>query len=417
MKDPSTRLVKRETTTGQVWAVVIEAGRDPRTGRRRRVVRSGFDTRAAARAAARTAIEELAAETATPTGRGTLADWLRMWLDGQRRARVRENTRATDETYVTAYVIPRIGSLRLRDVTPDKLTGFYSDLLREGRIRDGGPLAPKTVRNVHVMLHRALEDALDEGRIVRNPAGKAKPPPASKAARSPGAMTTWTAEQAQSFLRSVAGDRLAPLWTLALTSGMRRSEMLGLRWRDVDLEDGRCQVAQTIIEVRGRPTVGRPKTARSARSIDLDEGTVEALREHRRRQAEERLAWGPSYQETELAFATEDGAMPRPSEISRRFGLAVRDSGVPRIRLHDTRHTWATLALQADVHPKVVQERLGHASINITMDTYSHVMRGMGRDAAELVGGLVLGKTGTSGGTSASETVGDLEARRGTPGV
>jgi len=415
--DPSVRLVRRETKRGPVWAAIIEAGRDRRTGRRRRLVRSGFARKAEARAAARKVVDELAADRAVPSGRGSLGDWLESWLEGPRRARVRENTRASDRVYVDAYVTPRIGEVRLRDVTPDLLNGFYSDLLRDGRIRDGGPLAAKTVRNIHVMLHRALEDALDEGRIAVNPASKAKAPPASQASRSPGAMTTWTAAQAQQFLRSTAGDRLAALWLLGLTTGMRRSEMLGLRWRDVDLEGGRVQVAQTVIEVSGVPTIGRPKTAHSARSIDLDAGTVDALASHRRGQAAERLAWGPSYSETELVFSREDGAMPRPSGISRRFTLAVRDAGVPKIRFHDLRHTWATLALQAGVHPKVVQERLGHASIGITMDTYSHVMRGMGREAAELIGSMVLGENGTLMGTSASGQVEELDARRGTPGV
>jgi integrase len=204
-------------------------------------------------------------------------------------------------------------------------------------------------------------------------------------------MKMWTAGELRAFLEHSAEDRLYPAFLLACTTGARRGEIAGLRWRDVDLPGARLAVTQTLIALGNKPAFSTPKTARSRRQIALDSGTVGALREHRVRQVEERLAWGPAYQDNDLVFCREDGAPLNPAVLSERFERLAREVDLPRLRFHDLRHTFASLALQAGIHPKVVSERLGHASVAITLDTYSHAIPTMQEEAAEKVAALVFG--------------------------
>jgi integrase len=199
----------------------------------------------------------------------------------------------------------------------------------------------------------------------------------------------WSARQLDDFLAHVRDDRLYAAWRGAAMTGLRRGELLGLDWDAVDLDAGRLAITRTLIEGKGAPRFSEPKTKRGRRSVALDAGTVEALREHRERQLDERLAWGAAYRDHGLVFCREDGTPIWPRTFSRFFDHHVRDAGLPKIRLHDLRHTHATLALEAGVHPKVVQERLGHATIAITLDTYSHAIPAMQEDAAAKIAALL----------------------------
>ncbi|MEA2686470.1 MAG: hypothetical protein QOE93_1665, partial [Actinomycetota bacterium] len=172
---------------------------------------------------------------------------------------------------------------------------------------------------------------------------------------------------------SASGDRLHALWVLLATTGMRRGEALGLRWSDVDLDTGRLRVVQTIIQVRSKVTTGEPKTARGRRPIALDSGTIAVLREHRRRSREERLVVGGAFEDRGLVFHRPDGSCLKPDAVSATFVRRVRAAGLRRLTLKGLRHTWATLALERGIHPRVVQERLGHSTIAITLGIYSHV--------------------------------------------
>lgn len=170
---------------------------------------------------------------------------------------------------------------------------------------------------------------------------------------------------------------------------MRRGEALGLRWCDLDLAAGRASVAQTVIAINHQVTIGSPKTAAGRRTVALDAGTVAALRDHRKRAATERLLMGEGFTDHGLVFCRPDGGPLHPARFSRTFTEQAERAGLQPIRLHDLRHTWATLALSAGVHPRVAQERLGHATIGITLGIYSHVTEGMQADAAALVAGLM----------------------------
>jgi integrase len=177
---------------------------------------------------------------------------------------------------------------------------------------------------------------------------------------------------------------------LLATTGMRRGEALGLRWSDLDLETGRARVLQTIIQVGNVVSIGEPKTARGRRPISLDRATVAVMRAHRNRMNQERLLVGADFNDLDLVFHKPDGSWLRPDAVSDAFLRRVRRYGVPRLTLKGLRHTWATLALERGVHPRVVQERLGHSTIAITLGIYSHVSPTLHDEAAQLIADLVL---------------------------
>lgn len=200
----------------------------------------------------------------------------------------------------------------------------------------------------------------------------------------------WSAGQLEHFLSLTADSRYHPAWLTLATTGMRRGELLALTWDDLDLERRRLTIRKALVVINHVPQVGPTKTGK-ARTIELDARTVAALRGWRSRQAQERLLIGEGYRDSGLVFTHPDGLLYHPERFSREFDRAVERHGLERIRLHDLRHTWATLALEAGVHVKVVSERLGHSSSVITLDTYSHVSAGMASDAADQVASLIFG--------------------------
>jgi integrase len=245
--------------------------------------------------------------------------------------------------------------------------------------------SPKSVKNTHVVLRKALADAERLGLVPRNAAAAARGP-----AVQPPELTTWSSDQLKAFL-AVAGEScLGNAFTVLATTGMRRGEALGLRWCDVDFEASQIAVAQTVSVVDGKVLIGKPKTAGSRRTIYVADMTIRALRQQRRQQAEEQLAAGPAWEgDNDLVFRNDSGGPEHPDRFSRHFRQLVEQADLPAIRLHDLRHTNATLSLKAGVHPKVVSERLGHTSIAITLDLYSHVTTGISREAADAIESMI----------------------------
>lgn len=258
---------------------------------------------------------------------------------------------------------------------------MYADL--------GETLSPRTVRYIHAILRRAFADAVKWNRLARSPVDAADPP--SPRAGGATTMRTWSSSELAQFLECAGDDRLSACWRFLAMTGCRRGEALGLRWRDLDLDNDRATIMQTVV---GNRVVSETKTDRSRRTIALDRVSVAALRQHRQDQEEERRLFSASYADSDLVFCQEDGSPLWPRSLTRRFARLVEMAGVPKIRLHDLRHTHATLALQAGVHPKVVQERLGHATISITLDVYSHAIPAMQEEAASKVAALVGSEPG-----------------------
>lgn len=352
---------------------------------RRQVWRSGFRTRAEAASAERRFLvdveDEVSADVAPlgPTVGEFLVDWL-----GQSAATRRATTSVQYDRLVHLHMVPHLGEIRLRDLDPAAVRGWHSMLLAKPSHWGGGVLSPTTVRAAHRVLRRALQDALRWELIDRNPCDAVIAP-----RKADVEMQAWDAGQARAFLHAVKGDRLAAMWRLFVVTGMRRAEVAGLRWLDVDLDAGRLSVRSTRVLVYSHVEVVEPKTRRSRRAVLLDPVTVAALMAHRDRQAAERQRAAEAWTDTGYVFVKENGEPLDPDRISHLFGLWVARSGLPKIRLHDLRHTAATLALSAGVHPKVVSERLGHSSIAITLDTYSHVLPSMQEDVAARMSALL----------------------------
>jgi integrase len=319
--------------------------------------------------------------------RQSVGDHMDEWLTAI-RSTVRPKTWHSYGQLVRLHILPTLGSIPLRELRPMDLNLLYDRLLRHGGQKGKG-LSTGTVRYVHAVIHRALRDAVRWEKIMRNVADLADPPRLTTPE-----MKTWTGEQVRTFLDSVSDDRLQAAWLLMCTTGVRKGELLGLRWKDVDLEGARLAVRQTLTSIGYGTEFAEPKTRRSRRQIALDRRTVAALREHRTRQNAERRAWGPAWTDTGLVFTREDGLPIHPDQFQQVFERLVRKAGVPRINLHGLRHTHATLALKAGVHPKIVSERLGHSSVAFTMDVYAHVVEGMQEQAADAIVALIFPRPG-----------------------
>ena len=380
---------------GETWSYVLYLGRGP-DGKKQQKWVGGFRTRREAEAALTEALERVRTGTWADPGRQTVGEYLEDWLTAVRPS-LRSSTSTSYEHTLRKWVIPRIGHLRLGALSSAKLSALYGELLRSGRHDGKGGLSPRSVAYTHRVVTHALKDAVSWGLLARNPAAHVDPP---RVARPE--MQVWTQPEVQRFLASVADDRLYALWTVLLATGLRRGEALGLRWDDVDLDRRRLSIQRAVTVVDYEIVVSEPKTARGRRSVSIDPTTTAVLAAHRKRQLEERLAWGPAWQDSAYVFTTEDGGVLHPQRVTLIFKRLAQSAGLPAIRLHDLRHTAATLALTAGIHPKVVSERLGHATIGITLDTYSHVGETLQDEAATRVAGLIFGTADTGSGEKES---------------
>ena len=350
-----------------------------------------FPNKKAAEAAmAKMALSASRGEHVEPS-RMTLGEYLtERWMPAV-EPNLAPTTFAGYRSMIVNRVLPRLGDVRLQSLDAGTLTKAYSEMLADGgRADDGkGGLSARSVRQTHVIIRKALADGVRWGLVSRNVADQADPPSA-KSARAK-EFEAWTADELRAFLDHMEGDRMRTVYVLLATTGLRRSEVCGLRWSDVDLDAGRLSVANTRKAIGGRVVEGPPKTAKSRRQISLDAGTVAALREWRKRNLEERMAAGEAWDDSPYVFVDELGRPIHPDRVSKVFDARVAEAGLKRIRLHDLRHTFATLALAAGVPVKVVSDRLGHGSIAITMDVYAHVMPGMDQDAADRVAEAIFG--------------------------
>ena len=297
----------------------------------------------------------------------TVGEYLDRWLKDSVRGTVRRSTYEVHRHMIEPHLIPALGRLKLKDLNPVHVRGLYREKLDSG-------LSAATVRKIHNVLRKALKQAVMDGLIPRNVCEAVKPPKVERKE-----ITPLDREQARTLLEAAASDRLEALFTLAVHTGMREGELLGLKWDDVDLERGVLRLRRALVREGGRVTLGDLKPAKSRRQVRLTGAAVESLRAHLGRQLEEIERMGSLYQPGGLVFATESGSLINPSNLrSRSFKPLLKRAGLPDICFHDLRHTCATLLLSQGTHPKLVQELLGHATIAMTLDTYSHFLPSMG---------------------------------------
>jgi len=297
----------------------------------------------------------------------TVGEYLGRWLKDSVRGTVRVSTYEVTRHMVEPHIIPALGRIKLKDLNPAHVRGFYREKLDSG-------LSAATVRKMHGALHKALKQAVSDGLIPRNVCEAVKPPKVER-----NEVTPLDQDQARALLEAVAGDRFEALYVLAIHTGMREGELLHLRWEDVDLERGILRLRRALVREGGRTVLGDLKTAKSRRGVRLTSAAAEALRGQLERQMEEMERMGSLYQPGGLVFATESGTLINPSNLrNRSFKPLLKRAGLPDICFHDLRHTCATLLLSQGTHPKLVQELLGHATIAMTLDTYSHFLPSMG---------------------------------------
>jgi integrase len=372
---------------GQTWTAyfyVLDGN-----GHRKQRTKGGFATKADAQTYLTSQLGSvLKGDYVEPTPL-TVAQYLtERWLPTMEMS-LRPTTFFNYTIMIKHHVIPELGGISLQKLTVDHLDQLYARLLKSGRFDKSGGLAPKTVRSVHTTLHKALKDAERKGLVNRNVAERADPPRLRTSGSAE--MKTWNPEEVRVFLEAISSNRLGAAYFLAVTTGMRRGEVLGLRWVDIDFSTKRLAVRQTIVQVNYVITRGTPKTARGRRSISLDMATVAVLQEHRRRQKSECQAVGDRYNDEGLVFAKLDGSPVNPDYFSQLFDRTVAKLQVPRIRLHDLRHTHATLGLAAGIPAKIMSERLGHSTVAFTQDVYMHSIPGLEMDAANQIAELIFG--------------------------
>jgi integrase len=301
----------------------------------------------------------------------TVGEYLERWLEDSVRGSVKVTTYQSYSSLVRLHVCPTLGGTKLAALTSAHIQVLYRAKLDEG-------LAPKSVKYIHTTLHRALKQAVRWSLVPRNAAAEADPPRVITPEMRP-----LSPAQARTLLEAVEGNRLEALYVLAVTTGMRQGELLGLGWEDVDLESRTVQVRRTLTLAKGGPCLTEPKTRGSRRHIRVTSGAVEALRRHLKRQEAEGAARGHEWNARDLVFCTRRGTPIRRDNLhDKHWKPLLMRAGLPDIRFHDLRHTCATLLLTKGVHPKIVSEMLGHSSIAITLDTYSHVIPGMQEIAA-----------------------------------
>ena len=315
----------------------------------------------------------------------SVANYLARWLDEAARLKVRPRTFIGYSLNVRR-LNPLIGRIRLAQLTPQAIQGAYARLTAQG-------LAPRSVRQAHVVLHSALRQAARWGMVGRNAAdGVIIPRP------EPSEMATLTSEQLHVLFESTNGQSLHAVWVLLATTGLREGEALGLKWSDIDMEKATL-VVRRALQRHGSAgfVMVDPKTTRSRRTIHLSRIAVQALSEHRARQREMRLLAGANWRTDfgDLVFCSRSGSPMSSSWLNVVFKRELAKAGLPRVRIHDLRHTAATLLLTRGVHPKVVQDMLGHSTVTLTLDTYSHVTPSLHKEAADHMDSLLGGSPRT----------------------
>lgn len=426
---------------GNKWAYAFDGPPHPLTGDRERISKSGFQTDEDAWAALAEARAKVGQGTHVKPSRVTVSQFFELWFPKMRMS-VEPTTAKNYETLARSYVMPVIGKRRIQDVDSLTISALYEHLLKDGRVRKGDTyyemystwkeitdrgddiapaelarkvgvsywaarnalirfkagrvptrrpagLSKKSVHSVKIMLKSAFSDAVVLGYVPRNPTVGVRGPSIKRRKHS-----TWTPFELATFLNAVKDERLHAMWVLAATTGMRRSEIAGLRIDALDLDNFALYVTSTRVVASGKVHNGEGKSDRSRRRLSLDKATVTVLRRHLKTLEVEKEAWGDSYKDHGLVFCWEDGRPIYPDTITEQLTRIADRLGLPSLTLHGLRHTYATTALRSGVHVKIVSSRLGHATVAFTLDTYTEDVPELDKAAAQEISDLFIGLPG-----------------------
>ena len=323
------------------------------------------------------ALHEQQQGTLTTGPQQPLKFYMDHWLEETHRFKIRTSTYVGYRLMLNKHILPALGHVPLQKLTPQQVQALYAQKMKDG-------LTPGSVRNIHTVLHKALENAVRWGLVARNVCDAVSPPRTAKREIQP-----LTREQAQQLLEAARGHRLEVLLLLAIATGARRGELIGLRWSDVSFEEGCIHIRRTVSRVTGFGLVeSEPKTTKGQRKIILPQFALDALKQQHVQQAEDRLKAGAAWKDKGLVFSNPLGDFIDPNSIPQKFYTLLAEIGLPRLHFHDLRHSTASILLSMGVHPKIVQEILGHSTMSITVDIYSHSLPSMQREAMQKLNDL-----------------------------
>jgi len=368
------------------YSIKISVGKDANSGKYKYQWVSVKGTKKEAEKRLSEMLNQLDNGTFMKPGKTTLTEYLERWLKDYAWPNLAPRTAEGYEYIIRRHIIPALGNIALTQLKPEHLQRYYSEKLTGGRCDGKGGLSPRTVRHHHVTLHDALEHAVKMGLLSRNVADAVDPPRYQRPQ-----WQTLSEFDINTFLEAAKKTPYYVIFYQALFTGMRRSELLALRWCDVDLLLCEVHITRSLHHLRtGKIVIRTPKSAKGRRMVALSPSAALLLQEHKDKQAVQRVMLGVPLKDDDLVFSTLEGKPLLPDTITHAWIKLVRRIGLKGIRLHDARHTHASLMLKQGVHPKIVQERLGHASIQITLDTYSHVAPGLQEAAAAGFDKMVL---------------------------
>lgn len=355
---------------GKTWTYVVDIGKD-NTGKRKQKKKGGFKTKKEAEKACNELIAQVNKGEFIEPSRLTLKEFLHEWMETAAKQTLRITTLEAHDSSIRNHINPELGAIRLNQLMPIHIQKFYAKKLDEG-------LSPSSVLRIHSVLSSSLGQAVKWQLIPKNPVNQVARPK-----KNNNTVKTWTPDDVNHFLTYTKGGYLHIAYLLAIYTGMRRGEILGLRWEDCDFEQGTLSIRQTLVSSKKGLIFEDTKSIKSRRMIVVTDEVIEALKRHKRQQNKNKLLLGEAYQDHQLVVCTRKGTPMSPRNLNRHYSRMIKLTGVPKVRFHDLRHSHATIMLQLGEHPKVVSERLGHSGTNITMETYSHVLPSIQTNAAE----------------------------------
>ncbi|MDA1654272.1 site-specific integrase [Bacillus thuringiensis serovar kyushuensis] len=362
--------VKKDKKTGKYF-YIVDIGIDPLTGKRKQKKKRGFTTKKEAENSLTKMLSEVHTGAYVEPSKLLYGEYLECWFNTKKHS-VGIQTAKVLKGYLNSRIIPSLGNFKLAKLTSLHMQNYVNSL------RDDG-LKRGTIEKIIKIIRNSLEHAIDLELISKNVAAKTKLPKSDKEE-----LTVWNEQEVQLFLKVAQDSRYSIVFHMALVTGMRQGELLGLRWKDVDLEKGHLTISQTLSH-DGKTFLVGGKTKSSLRKILLPTSTIAKLKKHRAVVLKEKLSQGEEYQDNDLVICTPSGTPINPANVRRSLNALIKKAAVPKIRFHDLRHTHATLLLAKGVNVKVISERLGHSNIKITLDTYSHVLPTMQEDAVNKI--------------------------------
>jgi integrase len=359
------------------WTIVYDLPIDS-NGKRRQKSQTVKGTKKDAERTMREILTSIEQGAYVKPNKMTVGEWLNQWCETYAVTNTTKRTYVSYRSVLDNHLIPGLGRIYLSSLEPQQIQDYYARQLNVGRSDGNGGLSARSVLYHHRILTKALDHAVRMGVLVRNVAKVVSPP---RVARK--TMNILDPEQAMKFLDVASETVYYALYSTLLYTGMRRGEALALRWKNVDLLGLEINVVETVYKIKRQFIVKEPKTSHGKRAISVSPSLAGLLREHQAEQQRLRKEMGSSFCEEDLVFSWPDGRPFDADSVTHTFGKVMKKAGISGVRLHDLRHTHASLMLKAGIHAKVVSERLGHANIGITLDTYSHLLPGLQEDAAE----------------------------------